>query len=147
MRKSPADFEEHWDYREPQPGDQLRVERTGYYHHGIYAGDGRVIHFNGGPDAHAADVEVQETDISEFLRGGLPEVRVYSRGERKLLRKPAEILAAARAALGRHGYHVLRNNCEHFSNECAFGVHYSKQTDSIPDGEKLDMHRSEPKSE
>ena len=48
-RKSPADFEEHWDYREPQPGDQLRVKRTGYYHHGIYAGDGMVIHFNGGP--------------------------------------------------------------------------------------------------
>ena len=29
-RKSPADFEEQWDYREPQPGDQLRVKRTGY---------------------------------------------------------------------------------------------------------------------
>ena len=72
-RKSPADFEEHWDYREPKPGDQLRVKRTGYYHHGIYAGDGMVIHFNGGPEAHAADVEVQKTDISEFLRGGLPE--------------------------------------------------------------------------
>ena len=63
--------------------------------------------------------------------------------EKRLLRKPEEILAAANAALGQHGYHVLRNNCEHFSNQCAFGVHYSKQTDDLPDGTKLDMHRGE----
>ena len=99
MRKSPADFEEHWDYREPQPGDQLRVERTGYYHHGIYAGDGRVIHFNGGPDAHAADVEVQETDISEFLRGGLPEVRASSCASRTRFWLRRERRSAATATM------------------------------------------------
>ena len=59
MRKSPADFEEHWDYREPQPGDQLRVERTGYYHHGIYAGDGKMI------DAGTESTGVVYRDIYE----------------------------------------------------------------------------------
>ena len=129
--KSPEEFQEQWDYCEPQPGSQLRVKRNNYYHHGIYAGDGLVIHFDGGPEAHAADVVVCKTDICEFLRGGLPEVRAYCRGERKLLRKPEKILQAAQAALGPRGYHILRNNCEHFSNLCAFGVAYSKQTDGL----------------
>lgn len=136
---SPAELEEHWTVREPVPGDQLRVRHAGYYHHGIYAGGGMVIHFNGGPDARAEDVEVQKTDIAEFLRGGLPEVRTYSRAERKLLRKPEDILAAAEAAIGRRGYHFLHNNCEHFSNECAFGVPYSKQTDHLPKGVRIDL--------
>ena len=135
-RKALKDFEEHRDYHQMQPGDQLRVHRVDYYHHGIYVGNDRVIHFDGAPDAKAEDVSVVESDISEFLRGGLPEVRVYCRGERKLLRSPEQILAAARAALGRKGYHIIRNNCEHFSNECAFGVHYSRQTDHLDDARK-----------
>ena len=60
--------------------------------------------------------------------GGLPELRIYGRAERKLLRAPDEIAAAALSAVGRGGYDYRTNNCEHFSNECAFGEHYSRQS-------------------
>ena len=36
--------------------------------------------------------------------------------------------AAALSAVGRGGYDYRTNNCEHFSNECAFGEHYSRQS-------------------
>ncbi|MGP8161593.1 MAG: lecithin retinol acyltransferase family protein [Candidatus Dormibacteria bacterium] len=29
------------------PGDHLRVRRLGYFHHGIYVGDGRVVQVGG----------------------------------------------------------------------------------------------------
>ena len=29
------------------------------------------------------------------------------------------------------GYDVVNNNCEHFSNECAFGEHKSFQVESV----------------
>ena len=43
-------------------------------------------------------------------------------------RAPDEIAAAALSAVGRGGYDYRTNNCEHFSNECAFGEHYSRQS-------------------
>lgn len=124
-RKRLADFPEQWDYCQLQPGMQLRVSRGAYYHHGIYVGGGQVIHFDGGPGMERA--LVKRSPLPDFLRGGLPEMRVYCRGERRLLRKPEQIVAAAEAALGRDGYDFLTNNCEHFSNECAFGEHYCRQ--------------------
>ena len=36
---------EQWKMIEPIPGDHIRVESNGYYHHGIYASDDCVIHF------------------------------------------------------------------------------------------------------
>ncbi|MFR8914344.1 MAG: lecithin retinol acyltransferase family protein [Oscillospiraceae bacterium] len=57
----------------------------------------------------------------------LPESH-HGRAERKLLRAPGEIAAAALSAVGRGGYDYRTNNCEHFSNECAFGEHYSRQS-------------------
>ena len=66
--------------------------------------------------------------LAQSLGGGLPELRIYGRAERKLLRAPDEIVAAALSAVGRSGYDYRTNNCEHFSNECAFGEHYSRQS-------------------
>ncbi|WP_417325696.1 lecithin retinol acyltransferase family protein [Faecousia sp.] len=120
---------EHWDFGELTPGAQVRVRRSGYYHHGIYIGNGEIVHFDGSPNEQdAAAVRVRRTGMEEFLRGGLPELRIYGRAERKLLRAPDEIVAAALSAVGRGGYDYRTNNCEHFSNECAFGEHYSRQS-------------------
>ena len=115
-RKRLADLPEHWDFGELTPGAQVRVRRNGYYHHGIYIGNGEIVHFDGSPNEQ------------EFLRGGLPELRIYGRAEQKLLRAPDKIAAAALSAVGRGGYDYRTNNCEHFSNECAFGEHYSRQS-------------------
>ena len=123
-RKRLADLPEHWDFGELTPGAQVRVRRSGYYHHGIYIGNGEIVHFDGSPNEQdAAAVRVRRTGMEEFLRGGLPELRIYGRAERKLLRAPDEIAAAALSAVGRGGYDYRTNNCAHFSNECDFGEH------------------------
>ena len=36
-----------WIIRELLPGDHIRVKRPLYYHHGIYVGKGKVIHYSG----------------------------------------------------------------------------------------------------
>lgn len=123
---------EQWDFVEPRPGAQLRVSRGAYYHHGICVGEDAVIHFGGGNDVfHPEQNTVCRTDMAGFLQGGLPEVRVYSRREKRRLRAPAAIVAAAESHLGEGGYDFLHNNCEHFSNLCAFGEAYSAQADAF----------------
>ena len=96
-RKRLADLPEHWDFGELTPGAQVRVRRSGYYHHGIYIGNGEIVHFDGSPNEQdAAAVRVRRTGMEEFLRGGLPERRIYGRAERKLLRAPGESAALER---------------------------------------------------
>ncbi len=121
---------EKWDYTEPFPGAQIRAARPSYYHHGIYIGDDKVIHFGeGNSDTDIQNAEantVHISDLSEFLCGAFPEVRSYSIKEKLILRKSTAIVAEAKKMLGSKGYNLITNNCEHFSNLCAFGVKYSK---------------------
>ncbi len=121
---------EKWDYTEPFPGAQIRAARPSYYHHGIYIGDDTVIHFGEGnseTDLQNADANtVHMSSLSEFLNGAFPEVRSYSFKEKLILRKSSDIIAEAKKMLGSGGYNLITNNCEHFSNYCAFGVKYSK---------------------
>ena len=112
-RKRLADLPEHWDFGELTPGAQVRVRRSGYYHHGIYIGNGEIVHFDGSPNEQdAAAVRVRRTGMEEFLRGGLPELRIYGRAERKLLRAPDEIAAAALSPLRRDENGVWRMDYE-----------------------------------
>ena len=70
-RKRLADLPEHWDFGELTPGAQVRVRRSGYYHHGIYIGNGEIVHFDGSPNEQdAAAVRVRRTGIYVNL---LPE--------------------------------------------------------------------------
>lgn len=129
-RKSIEDLPEKWDYCAFTKGAQLRVKRSFYYHHGIFTGES-VIHF--GEGNHEQDInspntnKVTECSLQDFLKGGVPEVRVYSRKEKKLLKTADEIVKTAKESLGNSGYDFYKNNCEHFSNYCAFGVAYCKQ--------------------
>jgi len=41
---------------------------------------------------------LRRTGMEEFLRGGLPELRIYGRAERKLLRAP-DVIGRSRAFL------------------------------------------------
>lgn len=126
---------EQWDCAEPFDGAQLRVNRGMYYHHGVYVGGGRVIQFGEGDPrsdfASSTGNKVIESDISDFAKDGLIEVRVYSRAEKKKLRPTDEIISAARSMLGEGGYDFVHNNCEHFSNYCAFGEKTSSQVDNF----------------
>ncbi len=124
-----------WTLSDPRFGDIVRVSAGRFYHYGIYAGDGEIIQFGPTPDAaHSlldADIRVITSDIDGFLKGGFLEVASLSIAERLKANKPAEIVARARKRIGEGGYDILKNNCEHFVNECAFGRKSSEQVDSV----------------
>ena len=112
-----------WTEREPKYGDIVRTKVKFYYHYGIFVSEDRVLQF-GLPDnvsRPAEEVKVLATDVYTFLHGGALEVGVPDRQERQKLRKAKEIVALAEGRIGEGGYDILRNNCEHFVNECAFG--------------------------
>jgi hypothetical protein len=105
------------------PGDHIYVKRTRrlYVHHGIYMGDGRVIHFTGSV-REKKDPKVQETDLSGFLKGGVLRRREY--GERL---PASETVTIAKNQLSDSRYSMLWNNCEHFATYCASGKRKSWQ--------------------
>lgn len=124
-----------WKLTEPRFGDIVRVLAGQFYHYGIYASDDEIIQFGPTPDAeHSlldADIRVCTSDVNGFLKGGFLEVASFSFTERLKAAKPEEIVARARKELGTGGYDILKNNCEHFVNGCAFGTKSSEQVDSV----------------
>jgi hypothetical protein len=115
-------------------GDRLEVEHriagstVTYQHHGIDVGDGTVVHarphdfrnpFGGG--------RVVRTSHEEFA-GGRP-VRV--RNDPPAAFPPDEIVARALAHVGREGYSLAIDNCEHFATWCATGRRESRQVDIV----------------
>jgi len=57
-------------------GAHLTTLCRGYVHHGIYAGEGRVIHY-GGFDRYFRRLPVEEVSLDEFTRGRCLLVRVH----------------------------------------------------------------------
>jgi len=109
-------------------GDHIYVRRLLYSHHGIYAGDGNVIHYSG-EEKEKKDPLVRETDIEEFLKGGKLRRRDYKK------RLPAsETLSLASRHLSDHGYSLAFNNCEHFATYCAIGKKKSAQVRKVVGG-------------
>ncbi|MBQ4157855.1 MAG: lecithin retinol acyltransferase family protein [Clostridia bacterium] len=125
---------ENWNVRELRPGDHIRVQHLFFYHHGLYVGDGNVIHFAGPDSATLTDadkVTVRRDTIDHFAMGRNIEVCLYSPISRLQMRPLKKILAYAESRLGSGKYDILANNCEHFVNECLFGKAFSNQIDSI----------------
>jgi hypothetical protein len=117
-------------------GDRLEVEHriagstVTYQHHGIDVGDGTVVHarpddfrnpFGGG--------RVVRTAWDEFA--GARPVRV--RNEPAATFPPDEVVARALAHVGREGYSLAIDNCEHFATWCATGRRASRQVDIVMD--------------
>jgi hypothetical protein len=105
------------------PGDHICVKRKGrfYTHHGIYMGEGKVIHFTGSI-REKVDPEVHETDLSRFLKGEKLGRRNYMK------RLPAsETIRIAKEQLSDRSYSMIWNNCEHFATYCATGKKNSRQ--------------------
>jgi hypothetical protein len=105
---------------EPPLASHLVTPRTLYTHHGIYVGNGRVIHYAGfayglrrGP--------VEQVSLERFARGRA--VRIQP-GQRRF--DSCEVVARALSRLGESRYRFLTNNCEHFCawvlcDECRSG--------------------------
>lgn len=104
-------------------GDHVFVRRGRYYtHHAIDAGDGTVIHYTG---TAATGRRVERSSLESFADGGDVFVRAYRS------RPPAEeIVSRAESRLGMSGYHLLRNNCEHFATWASTGSAASRQVRS-----------------
>ena len=111
-------------------GDHIYVRRKGllYSHHGIYAGEGTVIHFKG-TVKEKKDPVVITTDIDNFLNSGKLQRRKY-----KNRLTPSETLRIAREHLSKKGYSLTFNNCEHFTTYCVTGKKRSRQVRNIIGG-------------
>lgn len=111
-------------------GDHIYVKRRRqfYSHHGIYAGNGQVLHFKGAV-REKKDPTVIISDIATFLNNGKLQRRSYDR------RLPhAETVQLARAHLAQKGYSLVFNNCEHFATYCATGKKKSTQVHRVIGG-------------
>lgn len=108
-------------------GDHISVKRLkgAYEHHGIDMGDGTVIHFSGEP-LRQTRATVCQVPMDEFLAGGEKVIVQYAEDIEDLL-PVEETLRLASSRLGRSGYQLFRNNCEHFATYCKTGQGYSGQ--------------------
>ena len=109
------------------PGDHIYVKRRRHFysHHGIYAGNGMVLHFKGAV-REKQDPAVIISDMATFLKNGILRRRSYKQ------RLPhAETLQMAHAHLAQKGYSLVFNNCEHFATYCATGKKKSRQVHKI----------------
>jgi len=105
-------------------GVHLATPRFGYVHHGVYAGNGRVIHsagfktlFGRGP--------VEEVSLEEFGQGRGWRIRNWPRTKAEGLAR----VARARSRLGEDTYRFWSNNCEHFVEWCTSGAPRSAQVE------------------
>ena len=124
-----------WQPGDPEPGDMVRVQIGSIFHYGVYTGGGRIVAFGLPPvPAYASAPDrflVVETDMDVFCTGRIPEIAVLDRAERRKRVPPAESVRRAKDRLGSDGYHMIRNNCEHFAYECVFGEHRSTQEEAV----------------
>jgi hypothetical protein len=109
--------------REPPLGSHLTSARRGYWHHGVYVGKDRVVHYSGFSGGLWQCGPVEEVSLAQFARGHA--VRIIEHPEPPY--SPAEIVRRARSRIGENDYRLLTNNCEHFCNWCLSGVSHSAQ--------------------
>lgn len=124
-----------WQSADAAFGDMVRVKIGSVFHYGVYAGDDRIIAFGLPPVPEYANEPdrflVVETDMDVFCCGRIPEIAVLDRAERRKRIPPETTVRLARERLGTDGYHLIRNNCEHFAYECVFGERKSLQEEAV----------------
>ena len=102
-------------------GDHLISPRIGYEHHGIYAGDDWVIHYQGPFSGHDSCQVVMST-LGAFCQEKDFIIRTHPQ---RL--SPDHSVNRAHSRLGERSYNLLFNNCEHFVMWCIKDQHHSAQ--------------------
>lgn len=137
----------------PEPGSHIRVRRAKvlgwavpgdyimskvldghginfYEHHGIYIGDGKVIHFAARGGDFSTDIKIRKTTLEKFLDGGELEFRDFDAVDNDQRYSNDMVVKRAMRVLKSQNfgsYNLLTNNCEHFANYCVFGKKFSEQ--------------------
>ena len=106
-------------------GAHLTSPRRGYLHHGVYAGNGKVIHY-GGFNRMFTSSPVEEVALEEFTLGRgfavKPWVAPTFLG--------GDAVERARSRIGEDRYRLFSNNCEHFAEWCIGGRSRSLQVEA-----------------
>lgn len=117
-----------WILSDCSPGDMIRIRVGAIWHYGVYCADDEVIEFGDAPleglSRDAAKIFVKRVSVDEFSAGRPIEVASLDRTEKKKRIPPKKTVQIARSRIGEGGYDLLKNNCEHFANECVFGRHF-----------------------
>lgn len=92
-------------------GDQLFVQRVNYTHHGLYYGNGEVIHY--------LQEGVTIDSLETFADGSV--IRKKTNLQSPTNYPSTEIIDRAISRLGESSYNVVTNNCEHFCRWCRSG--------------------------
>jgi hypothetical protein len=107
-------------------GSHVVTPRRGYLHHGIYVGDGKVVHYAGlCYGLHRGPVE--EVALTQFADGR----PVWIRSDVAPTFDPQETVRRARSRVGEDCYRLLTNNCEHFCEWCLRGTPRSHQIEAL----------------
>lgn len=113
----------------PEIGDHLSSFRrwgslVPFFHHGIYVGNDKVIHYNGLANGKVGGLVICET-LYEFSNCNIGDVTVISHQNR--LHSREESVERANIRLSEERYHPVYNNCEQFVNWCITGQPTSQQ--------------------
>lgn len=106
-------------------GAHIKSSRVLYAHHGIYIGNGEVIHYSGLANDLKNEGKIEKISLSEFANGHTIELIQYPTD--KVLYSPDEIVQRAKSKLGENAYDLIQNNCEHFACWCVTGKSVSHQ--------------------
>lgn len=91
-------------------------------HHGIDCGDGTVIEYQG----YFQRGKISRIPKKDFGSGRTIQVKEYGKVD-----SPPEVIKRAESKLGKDGYCLFSNNCEHFAYWCKTGKHKSEQVNNV----------------
>jgi cell wall-associated NlpC family hydrolase len=114
-----------------RPGDIIYADRGNYRHFGIYAGNGRAVHYAYKGSASGLRTQIKETPLGVFAKGNDVCVWRVSRADGLSCYSREETLRRARSMVGVKNYNLLFNNCEHFAFWCKTGVSRSGQVELV----------------
>ncbi len=109
-------------------GDHIYVDRGLITHHGVEMSDGWVIHF-ASLDGTKSGAVICWVRMEDFAGNGTVKVRRYGRRF-----DPEQVATRAQSMLGKSGYDLFANNCEHFATWCVAGEHSSAQVEAAASG-------------
>jgi len=101
-------------------------DRRGFLHHGIYVGEGKVVHYAGSTHGFFSG-PVEEVALDQFTCGR----PVWASYEAPANFCADEIIRRARSRVGENHYRIFSNNCEHFCEWCLRGEHRSHQVEAL----------------